>query len=113
MSEKSHNYMLEKAIAEWLCCTPSELREMASFAGIPILSDCAEERQYFDFLERIQKIRRVVLVVFEGDEPAAASWMLTKQIGLGGECPIHFMIDNEGYKAIETLLDQMERGIYP
>lgn len=113
MSEKSHNYMLEKAIAEWLCCTTSELREMASSAGASILSDCAGEQQYFDFLGRTQRIRKVAVVAFEGDEPTAASWMLTKKIGLGGECPIHLMIDDEGYKAVETLLDQMDRGIYP
>lgn len=113
MSKKSPNHMLEKAIAEWLCCSPNELRKMASSAGTSFLSDFAGERQYFDFLERTQKIREVAVVVFEGDEPASASWILSQQIGLSGECPICLMFDDEGYKAVETLLDQIDRGIYP
>jgi uncharacterized protein (DUF2384 family) len=64
-------------------------------------------------LERIQRIKGVAVVIFEEDEPGAASWMLSRQIGLDGECPIRLILDDEGYSAVDALLDQIDRGIYP
>lgn len=113
MNEHDTSCLFEKAISEWLRCSSVELRELASFASIPIMINAEREGKYYDFLRRIDKIRKVAVVVFEGDEPAAASWMLSKQIGLDGELPIRLMFDDVGYKAVENLLDQIDRGIYP
>lgn len=71
---------------------------------------------YLDDIESINlilEIKEITLEAFDGSDSIAAKWMMSPNLAFDGKCPFELMTNDEGARAVETLLKQMDKGIYP
>lgn len=71
---------------------------------------------YIDDIESINqilKIKEITLEVFDGSDSTSAKWMMSPNLAFDGKCPFELMANDEDARAVETLLKQMDKGIYP
>lgn len=85
-------------------CTNKERDEIFAWLGCSI--DDTES------INRIFKIKEIVLETFDGNESIAAKWMMSPTFTFHGKCPFDLMTNDEGALAVVTLLKQMDKGIY-
>lgn len=64
-----------------------------------------------DMLARYATLLKHATEVFE-DTTAAAQWLRTAQIGLGGHEPIELAKTTQGYQEVEKLLTRIDYGVY-
>ena len=62
---------------------------------------------------RRMRVFRKTLALFEGDREAAAAWLATAQPALGGVVPIDLAKTDGGAREVETLIEQLEHGVFP
>jgi putative toxin-antitoxin system antitoxin component (TIGR02293 family) len=64
-----------------------------------------------DMLARYAALLDRAKDVFE-DPKAAAEWLRTPQVGLGGTAPIDLAQTTQGYREVEKLLTRIDYGVY-
>lgn len=64
-----------------------------------------------DRVWRASVIFDMVVALFEGDAVAARNWLLTPQVGLGGEIPLEFVSTEVGAREVENLIGRLEYGV--
>jgi len=65
-----------------------------------------------DRLYRIASLYRSALELFNGDRDATIRWMAAPRPALSGETPLELARTEVGAKRVETLIRQLERGVY-
>lgn len=92
--------------AELIDVSERTLARYASDAARPLDPAIAERALR---LARIQALAESVLE----DESAGRAWLATPQPGLGGKVPNALLRSEFGAREVETLLNQIEHGVYP
>jgi putative toxin-antitoxin system antitoxin component (TIGR02293 family) len=63
-------------------------------------------------LFRVANLYRLATELFNGDEAAAARWMEAPRPALGGPSPLELARTEVGARRVETLIGQLEHGVY-
>ncbi|HEV8657202.1 MAG TPA: antitoxin Xre-like helix-turn-helix domain-containing protein [Thermoanaerobaculia bacterium] len=65
-----------------------------------------------DRLVRLARVYGRTLYFFDGDSEAATEWLTTTQYAFGGIRPIEMLRSDVGAQEVETLIGQLEHGIF-
>lgn len=65
-----------------------------------------------DRILRASRLYAKALELFEGDGRAAANWLSTPQRALAGASPVDLARTELGSREVESLLDQLEQGVF-
>lgn len=65
-----------------------------------------------DRLVRVSRVVALAIELFEGDVPAARSWLSRPQIALGGVSPFEMLKTEVGTREVETLIGRLEHGVF-
>jgi len=63
-------------------------------------------------LYRLASLYRLATELFNGDREAAGRWMEAPRPALGGESPLDLARTEVGARRVETLIGQLEHGVY-
>jgi putative toxin-antitoxin system antitoxin component (TIGR02293 family) len=62
--------------------------------------------------KRLANLRSRAVTVFDGDRRAAALWLRTPQVGLGGAEPRQHARTAKGAREVAQLLTRIDQGVY-
>lgn len=65
-----------------------------------------------DRMLRASRLYAKALELFEGDGRAAGRWLSTAQSALAGQTPLDLARTELGSREVESLLDQLEQGVF-
>lgn len=66
-----------------------------------------------DRLLRAARVFATVLGLFDGDRDAARDWLEKEKRAFGGAIPLDLAKTEVGARAVETLVQQLEHGVFP
>lgn len=61
---------------------------------------------------RLANLYRLAIELFNGNTEAAGRWLQTPRPALGGEVPLDLARTEVGARRVETLIGQLEHGVY-
>ena len=63
-------------------------------------------------LRRAARAFGSALELFDGEAAAAREWLVSPQLALGGEVPLHLVGTESGSREVEVAIGRIEQGVY-
>ena len=102
-----------------LANTGLDYEELVALVGIPRRTLTRRKQAgRFDPIEsdrllRAARVFRAALALTGDDREAAVEWLRSRPLALGGAVPLHLARTEVGARQVETLIGQLEHGVFP